>query len=42
MIEAIKAYWKLAVVVVLIAIGFAAGWYIQGNRWDADSPTQAK
>ena len=42
MIEAIKAYWKLAVVVVLIAIGFAAGWYIQGNRWDAYSPTQAK
>ncbi len=41
MIEAIKAYWKLAVVVALIAVGFAAGWYIQGNRWDADSATKA-
>ncbi len=32
----IKQYWQLAVAVALLLAGFAGGWYIQGNRWDAD------
>lgn len=39
MIELIKQYWQLAVIVAALLIGFAGGWYIQGNRWAADVAT---
>jgi len=40
MIESLKAYWRSALMAVLIAAGFAGGWYIQGNRWNADVATK--
>ncbi len=39
MLELIKTYYKFAVTAILLAIGFAGGWYIQGNRWAADIAT---
>ena len=37
----LKTYWRLWVLLALMAVGFVAGWYIQGNRWDADSATKS-